>query len=154
MRRPARFWLALSIALNALLIGIVIGGGWMVAHRHGLSAPTRLRAAGDELSAAQQPRFRTLLQDTRKAGRPLLRQARQARAEAAAALVAQPFDQAALAQALARARAADLALRQQREEAVARFAATLSLEDRRTLAAGLRTNMLRGPRRQTPVTGR
>lgn len=147
MSRRARLWLILSLALNALLVGVVIGGGWMVAHQRGRPPAVKLRAAGDGLSPAQQPRFRTLLADTRSAGRPLLREARAARADAAMALVAPSYDATALAQALARARTADLALRQQREEAVARFAATLSVDDRRALAAGLRRGMLRGPRR-------
>lgn len=148
--RRSRLWLIVSLALNALLVGAVIGGGWMVTRGQDRPAATGLRAAGAGLSAGQQPRFRAMLVATRQGARPLARQARRARADAAAVLVAPTYDAAALAAALARARAADFTLRQQRENAVARFAGTLSLDDRRALAAGLRAGMLRGhphPRR-------
>ncbi|KQN06494.1 periplasmic heavy metal sensor [Sphingomonas sp. Leaf25] len=144
MTRSTWRWLMVSLALNALLLGALLGGGWMLARSPAPAPIARLRDAGNALSTAQQPRFRAMLRQARSANRPLLDRARRARADAAAALVAQPFDQAALAAALDRARVADLTLRQAREAAIIRFAATLSPDDRAALAAGLRTTMLRG----------
>ncbi len=144
-------WLIVSLALNALLLGAILGGGWMLTRVPTPAATSRLRDAGDGLSAAQQPRFRAMLRETRIANRALTDRARQARGEAAAALVAQPFDEATLAQALDRARDADLALRRAREAAMVRFAATLLPDDRAALAAGLRTTMLRGVARRPRV---
>ncbi|WP_230770278.1 periplasmic heavy metal sensor [Sphingomonas sp. Leaf4] len=139
-------WLMASLALNAVLLGALLGGGWMLARSPAPAPIARLREAGNALSAGQQPRFRAMLRDTRIANRPLLDRAQQARTQAATALVARPFDREALGGALGRARIADLALRQAREAAIVRFAATLSPDDRAALAAGLRTTMLRDGR--------
>ncbi len=148
---PTRWWLIASLALNALLLGAILGGGWMLTRAPALPATARLRDAGDRLSAVEQPRFRAMLRQTRIANRALVDRARRARAEAAAALVAQPFDEAALAQALDQARDADLALRRAREAAMVRFAATLSPDDRAALATGLRTTLLRGVARRSRI---
>ncbi|MDR6539749.1 periplasmic heavy metal sensor [Variovorax soli] len=152
-RSRLRTWMLLSVLLNAFLIGGVTGGAWWwwasvghaegAAHAAGTSAiqgplPQRgLRFAADGLAPAQRQAFRAGLRDVRREAADLARSSREGRTEVARLLAAPQLDRGAVEAALARTRAADLALRERVEGYVVGYAATLSPADRLTLVQGL-----------------
>ncbi|HTK00422.1 MAG TPA: periplasmic heavy metal sensor [Bordetella sp.] len=141
--RGWKFSLVGSLVLNAFLLGGIAGGAyqWLSAHRapETASAPhVALRFAADDLSAERQQQFLDAIKDARRQNREYARAGREARRDVLDLLAAPQLDRAALDAALARTRAADVALRAQVEGAVADFAATLSPEERMKFAAGLR----------------
>ena len=69
--------------------------------------------------------------------RPITRQARAERQAALLAFRAKPYDPAEVSKRLSAARALDAQARDTVEAALARFAATLSAEERSSLAEGL-----------------
>ncbi len=99
-----------------------------------------LLRAGDDLPPQIRGPYRAALRDAAEASRPKLAAARRARNEVAR-LMAQPnFDPAALTAALDRAREAEVDARSDVEAAMVKFAAGMTLQQRRILANGLREN--------------
>jgi len=138
-----RRWLIASLVLNVFLVGAVAGGGarWWLAER-GIAAaaePARsgLRHAADDLPAEQRRNFLVGLRNARRAAAEPLRVAREGRQDVLRLMRAPTFEADALAQTLARTRAADLAARERFEAAVVDFATTLSPAEREKLADGL-----------------
>jgi uncharacterized membrane protein len=142
--RSIRILLILSLTLNVFVVGALAGGAymWRRAEQAEPSSTAmvgggRLRLAGEKLSPEHRRPFRQALREARRASAVLIEQSRQGRAEAARLLTQPVVDQGAVRAALARARAADFALRARLEERVVAFAATLPPEERAVLAEGL-----------------
>lgn len=134
--RGFRIFVLSLLVLNTFLIGALAGGGltWI---RSTQTRVETLPLAGEQLPAGQKKAFRQALNDARKAERPSVLEAQQAKIDAASLLGQPTLDTAALSAALARARDADIALRARVEQRAVDFAATLSYDERRALAEGL-----------------
>lgn len=148
--RAIRGWVVASVALNVFLAGGIAGGAarwWYAEHSGGQhvasattpAAPKGLRFAADALRPAQRQVFRIGLRDVRRASAALAQASREGRVEAARLLAEPTLDRAAVDAALARTRAADVALRERIEQHVVDFAATLPPDDRATFVQGLVT---------------
>jgi uncharacterized membrane protein len=96
-----------------------------------------IRVAGSDLPRDERRAFRRALRDARLEMRPTAIAGRQARDDAATLLNAPTLDQARLGDALARIRAADIAIRAHVEARAISFAATLPPTDRAKLAQGI-----------------
>lgn len=145
-----------SVALNLFLLGAIAGGAyrWFAARHPAeatagarVAAPTALRFAAQGLSPERQRQFQEALQHARREARPLVQEARAGRRDVLRLVAAAQFDRAALDAALANTRAADRAVRERVEAAVAQFVATLTPAERTVFAQGL---TLRGQWRQPP----
>lgn len=135
---------AVSILLNIFLVSAVIGGAaWIQARRP--AATGSIRVAGAQLPPAQRRVFHEAMRDARREMQPSLAEGRQAREDAATLLRAPTLDPVALTAALARVRAADIAVRSHVEERAVAIAATLSPADRKTLAEGIVRKSDRSP---------
>jgi uncharacterized membrane protein len=142
--RTLRIVWIVSILANIFLLAAVVGGTVWLRAKHPMITAGSIRIAGAELPRDERRAFRTVLRETRRSMHPTVLAARQAREDAATLLRAPVLDQAALSAALARARVADVALREQLEARAVAFAATLPPADRARLADG----MLRRPEAQ------
>ena len=144
--RSLRITLIVSVLVNVFLLASIVGGvAWLHA-QHPLIGAGSLRIAGSELPPPERRAFRMALREARWRMRPVALAGRQARLDASQLLRAPVVDQVALAEALARARNADVAIREQLEGRAIAFAATLPQADRAKLADGL----LRRPGAQGP----
>lgn len=114
-----------SPLLNVVLAGALAGGAVWVRTRAPVIAAGSLRIAGSELPRAQRQAFRATIRKARRAKRAEVVESRDARADATALLRRPIVDQDAILAALARARAADMAVRTNVEESAVRFAATM-----------------------------
>ena len=149
-------WALASVALNLFLVGGIAGGAWRWWSGHaeaeraapvvqlapGASAPAApraLRFAADGLAPARRQAFRVGLREVRRQSADLVQASRDGRLETARLMAAPSFDRAAAEAALARTRAADIALRERVEGHVLAFAATLSPAERATFVQGLST---------------
>ena len=136
-----RRWLVASLVVNVFLVGAVAGGAarWWLAERSVAAAepPRGLRHAADDLPAEQRRSFLIGLRTARRAVAEPLQVAREGRQEVLRLMREPRFEAEAVAQTLARTRAADLAARERFEAAVLDFAATLSPAERQKLADGL-----------------
>jgi uncharacterized membrane protein len=136
-----RRWLVASLVVNVFLVGAVAGGAarWWLAERSvaATDPPRGLRHAADDLPAEQRRSFLIGLRTARRAVAEPLQVAREGRQEVLRLLREPRFEAEAVAQTLARTRAADMAARERFEAAVLDFAATLSPAERQKLADGL-----------------
>ncbi len=150
--------LVVSVALNLFLAGLIVGGA-VVARRVSEMRPpalagqnrTPLWRAGDDLPLPKRRAFRQMFRQAGLDTRDDIRQSRAIRREAIAALEADSFDAKAVTARMNSARQMDTAARGQVEARIMDFAATLTPEERRVLAAGLRRAMagqLREPLRR------
>lgn len=135
--RTLKIICVVSILLNIFLLGAAIGGAAWVKARHPMIGVGSIRVAGSALPPDERRAFRQALREARLEMRPTAMAGRQARAEAAALLSAPTLDQAKLADALARIRAADVAIRAHVEERAIAFAAMLPPDERAKLAEGI-----------------
>ncbi len=135
--RTLKIACALSVLFNIFLVAAVVGGAAWLRASHPMISAGSIRLAGAELPFPERHAFRAALHETHRAMRPVALVRLQARQDAAALLRAPVLDQAALSAALARARAADLAMRERLEARAVSFAATLPPADRAKLADGL-----------------
>jgi hypothetical protein len=143
--RGIRIALALSLALNLLILGLV-GGALLALGPRGGDDDPRLRALGlgpFALALSREDRDglrdridRDAIRGERRALGASLLQLRQA-------LLAEPFDRAAAEAALARSRAAAEALQGHGHAALLDQIATMSAADRAALAARLETALRR-----------
>lgn len=143
--------LTISLILNILVAGIVAGAIWRWQRgdlgRLGASRQTgRLLAAADVLQPEHRRAYRHALRTVRDNSHDLIATARAARREAAAAFLADTFDQGAVAKALAKARTADFALRARAEAAVLDVTAGLPVSERQRLGNALKRS---GPFQQS-----
>jgi len=136
-----RRWLIASLVLNVFIVGAVAGGAarwWFTERSVAAAEPSRgLRHAADDLPAEQRRSFLVGLRNARRAVAEPLQAAREGRQEVLRLLRGPRFEADAVAQTLARTRAADMAARERFEAAVVDFATTLSPPDRQKLADGL-----------------
>jgi len=134
-------WLIVSLVINVFVVGAVAGGAarWWLAERSVAAAepPRGLRHAADDLAAEQRRSFLLGLRNARRAVAEPLQTAREGRQEVLRLMREPRFEAEAVAQTLARTRAADIAARERFEAAVVDFASTLSPADRQKLADGL-----------------
>lgn len=156
MDRRLTLLLAASLLVNVFAAG-ALGGGLLMLSRQGArphaSQPHRPVAdAGAALPPPDRGRFTHLMRQLVRDNRDLVRIARENR-ETAADLFVQPrFDADAVNAALQRARDADLALRTRIETGAVGFAATLPIDERAILGAGLaRGGPLRHPTEHLPA---
>lgn len=150
-----RLLLIVSLVLNIFLLsmGGALAYGWHNNFGLGLRGGWRMRAA-DALPADHAQAFRGAMRETVFAARPLAREGRLARADAARLFVQPNYDAPAIKAALARARTADVTLRGRIEEQVVDFAATLPMPERQAMAETLRRGPFRQPaRKRAPAPG-
>ncbi|WP_426131261.1 periplasmic heavy metal sensor [Pararhizobium sp. PWRC1-1] len=143
-----RLYLMLSVFLNIFLLATVAAGALWLNGEHRMIFAGALRVAGSELPAEARLAFRAALREARKNKGERLVEARQDRLEAARLLREPAVDQAAIIEALAKARAADAIVRAAVEERAVSFASTLSPEQRSKLADAIEQRA----RRRTEAT--
>ncbi|MDR5762015.1 periplasmic heavy metal sensor [Caballeronia sp. LZ035] len=142
-----------SIVLNVFLLGSLVGGAYylsgpLVQQVCKVAAPPRgMGFAAADLSPERKKQLRQALRQMRLANQPLIRESREGRIEIAHLLAAQTFDRQALDDALARTRQADVAMRGLTEDTVAKFASTLTLDERLKMVGAMERN---GPLRNVP----
>jgi len=140
-----RISLIVSVILNLFLAGALIAG--IISLRTGgrMINAGSLRIAGAELPFAERRPFRAALRQARREMRPVIMNARAARAEAAALLRQPTIDQRAVVAALDRARDDDTQVRAAVERRAVTYAATLPPADRAKLADAMqqRANKVR-----------
>jgi uncharacterized membrane protein len=144
-RRALAITLFVSLAVNLFVIGAVIGGLVVGQHlRAGRPVGGRggqpLMVAADTLPPEHRRAYRQLLRSQAQEVGTELRQARAARAQAWTQLGQDPVPAPAIKQALAEARAQEIAARSQIEGQIVDFAATLPAAERAQLAQGLARN--------------
>jgi len=137
--RPLKIALAASVLLNIFLVAALIGGAALIHRRGGGDiGPRSLRVAGAELPRDARHAFRRRLREARLAAGPQIVASQLARRRAAALLEQRVLDRAALEDALAKARAADFAVRAQTEAGAVDFISRLAPADRMRLAEAMR----------------
>lgn len=135
--------LFISLAVNLFAIGAVVGG-LVIGVRMAESREDALRpgpppifSAASALPEARQDAYRQALRgEAREVGRSLMR-AGEARRAAWSDIAAEPYDPAAVRQALAGAQAMEAQARSRLENRVVDFAADLTPEERQALAQAL-----------------
>lgn len=148
--RPRTIVLAISLALNAFLVGAAVGGAYMWHAsgplRSGISARGGLGVAAETLPVEERKTFRRMLMRARKEAASDIAAARAGRLELAQLMVADPLNRQAVDAQLSAIRQSDMALRGRLERAVVDFAETLTPAERKSFVEGLRGHgaMLRG----------
>jgi uncharacterized membrane protein len=150
---------AVSLVLNVFLLGAIAGGAYWLsgpfAQKRTEAAQQQqqrgIRFAAADLSPERQRQLREALRKTRRESVPLIRDARDGRIDLAHILAAPDFDRQALDAALARTRAADVAVRARIEGTVADFASTLTPDERLKLVGAMERY---GPLRAVPADER
>lgn len=141
--------LLLSIALNLVVVGLVVGALWRV------DGPGRARDGGPPLAAFGRPYIAALPQEDRHALRALLRSdlrpdlpdraARRALYDAViASLRADPFDAEALARAAGEQARVSVAFQQSAQAAWVRYVSGMSPSERLAYAAAVEDVLERG----------
>ncbi|MDQ0456401.1 periplasmic heavy metal sensor [Rhizobium paknamense] len=125
------------LVFNTFLISALAGAGIFYIQQDPPLPVSRLPLAGEQLSGDDKTAFQGALADERRKLRSLGLEARQARIEAASLMGQPDLNKVALADALKRARDAELALRQGVEQRAVDFVANLTLDQRRRLSEGL-----------------
>lgn len=156
--RALRTLLICSLVLNIFVISGVVGVAltWqrtaaqrpLTAIGAGLGRPARLRQAAMQLSPEYRRELRQTLRRTIQSLQPMMADARTARQDAGALLAAPTLDRPKLEAAMARARAADIAIRTRIETEVAAFVAGLPPGERAKLSdalAGLPVRPIQAP---------
>jgi uncharacterized membrane protein len=139
--RSSRTLLALSLAVNMLLIGAGVGAAamWHWGKHPAPASPQRgLWLAAKDLSPDQRKTFRQMLAEARREVRADTESARASRQEVARLLMQEKVDTAAINAELVKIRGADAILRARLEQTVISFAETLSVADREIFVDGLR----------------
>ena len=149
MSARLRLLLIVSLIVNAFLLSAAgaLAYGWHRTFGLGLRGGWRMHVA-DVLPADQARAFRATMRETVTASRPLIREGRLARADAAQLFVKPNYDRAGIKAALARARTADVTLRGRVEDQLVDFAATLPVNERQAMADALRRGPFRQPQRK------
>lgn len=136
--RALKIALALSVAVNLLVLCAAIAAAWVLASRWPAERPGERRESAMAIVAglddAREAEVRERLRASALTARPDFRAARQARREAIDLAGAETFDRAAVEAALARSRTAELNGRATLEAGLVETLAGLEAEDRRRLA--------------------
>lgn len=141
-RKTLLIVLFVSLAVNLFLVGGVIGG-LVVGQRLRPDRPPMARmnqpvwAAAQVLSPEQARAYRTMLRGEGMEARTVMRESREARAQAWRTLGAEPFDPAMTKQRLAQVRDREAATRGEIDGRIVDFAASLTPPERQKLAAAL-----------------
>jgi uncharacterized membrane protein len=142
--------LVISLALNLFLVGLgvgalVFGGGQRGAETQAAAGPRRapLWAAGRALSEAHRQGYRQALAQATREARPDLIESRRLKRQAFDAMANTPYDAAAVAADLERARALEFKARSRLEQSITAYAATLPPDERAALSESLRAVMAR-----------
>jgi len=154
---PRLRWLLIaSLALNLVLVTAV--STWAVVHRlHAGSGPMAssgmpsLRALQRHLGEDERQRLRAALEQHRGDFREQARQARRARADVERALLAEPFDRAALEDAMLRSREHGSGLAGHAHQAIADLADSMDREGRQRLVQAMRQASERAHHRERRV---
>ncbi|WP_019517652.1 periplasmic heavy metal sensor [Sphingomonas sp. Mn802worker] len=139
-----RIALIVSVMLNLFLAGALVAGYASLRTGKRMVGAGSLRIAGAELPLDERRQFRQALRQTRRSLRPTIEASRAAKTAGADLLRQTPVDQAAVAAALARARAADSAVRAAMEQRAIVFAAGLPAADRAKLADAMARRSAKG----------
>lgn len=136
MSNRVRLLLVLSLAANLFLGGVVVAGAtrWLADRDGSLMIDTAPAQRPDELTQARRRELNRVILTAAREGRPHWRELRAARREAAALFAANPYDPAAVAAQLRRARLLELDLRGRTEAAVVGYGSGLSAEERAAVA--------------------
>lgn len=132
--------LAVSLLFNVFLIGGAVGGfyQWHSQAKPALVLPQHgVRQVMLQLPPAKRHQLRQLLRQTRDDNQALIIDSRQARLDVVRQLQAPNLDRAALDSNLNKAREADIVLRAKVDANLADFAASLTPQERQTLAESL-----------------
>ena len=160
-RRQLIVVLVASVVLNVFLVGAAVAY-LMLGPKlgHASHAHAQAIAAAERLDPEHRQPYRQMLKQQGRAAKPLFREAKLARRDAASLFAAQTYDRAAVAAALDRSRRAEFQGRAQLENAMLDFAAGLTPRERAALAVTLRRGLVgkgRPPRddrrRPGPTTG-
>jgi uncharacterized membrane protein len=136
--------LVISVALNLFLGGLIVGGSVVARRLAELQPPPAagqrlpLWRAADELPPPKRRAYRQMFRQAAMETREPVLQSRALRRDAIAALESPTYDAEAVVTAMGKARAKDMEARSEVEARIMRFAATLTPEERKVLAAGLR----------------
>jgi uncharacterized membrane protein len=153
--RTLRWALILSLALNLIIIGMVAGTAYRFAGGHGARGGAHAYAAPYLMALPQDERralFRAMRRDL--AHKPFSREERRAQyARVLAALRAQPFDQAALAELLQEQQRAAVEMQAHGHAAWLDRIAQMDPTARRAYADRLEEVLKRGPRRERRKPG-
>lgn len=134
---PRWLWwtLAVSVAVNMVIIGFIVGAAW---RWHAFDGSRRLDRFAEQLPPAKREPMLSAMRETRAALRPLRRARRAARRALADVIRAERFDRAAYAAASETYLDAVTALRRAELAALPRFAEQLDTRERRALIRMLR----------------
>jgi uncharacterized membrane protein len=137
--RRLLFVLAVSLALNCLAAGYLIGRGAASLPPPPAPSPAAANANGfgerlKQLPAAERQKFHSAMQPERAAIRQAHEDLMQARAHLAQVMAAEPYDPEQMRQAFAEVRAKAETLQSRVQDATAQALAALSAESRRRLA--------------------
>jgi uncharacterized membrane protein len=151
MTARVRWLLVASLALN--LVFATALGTWLLTHRmHGGSGSMwstgfpSPRALHRHLHEAERVQLREALEQHRPAFRQQARQARKARKDVQRALLAEPFQRAALEEAMQRVRLHSGGLAEHAQQAIVDLAAGMDSDGRQRLAEALRRGDRQHPR--------
>lgn len=154
-RRVLLIALFISLAVNLFTVGAVVGGLAVAsrtppavrANPNARPGPALWAAAG-ALDPEQRREFRHVLREQGPITNQRLRAARQARRDAWALMAREPFDAAAVNQALDQARAAEMAARRDVEHRIVEFSGRLPPGARARFAERLTPSDGEGPQPQ------
>lgn len=138
--RTVKILLGVSMAANIFLVGAGIGAGIAGVRMFRDRMPNRPPAvwqAASGLPDNERAMLRQALRERAQAAAPHIREARQARREAAELIARADYDPAAVQAALGRAREAEQKAREQVDTGVIGLIPKLTPEQRRVLADGL-----------------
>mgnify|MGYP001809989488 CR=1 FL=1 len=150
--------LIVSVALNLFLGGLIVGGSVVARRLADLQSPPvagqrlPLWRAADELPPPKRRAYRQMFRQSTLDTREPILQSRAMRREAIAALEGPDYDAEAAVRAMGQARAKDMQARSEVEARIMRFAATLTPDERKVLATGLR-RALAGQLRDPAIPG-
>jgi len=136
-KSPRWMWwtLALSVTINMVIIGFVIGAAW---RWHAFDGPRRFDRFAEQLPPAKREPMLNAMRETREALRPLRRMRRAARRALGEVMRAERFDRTAYEAASETYLEAVAALRRAELAALPRLAEQLDMQERRALIRMLR----------------
>jgi uncharacterized membrane protein len=133
---PRWIWIALivSLGLNLLVAGVIGAAYWQLTYAAGTGPQPggRLAAFSRTLPEERGAELRRMASNLQPAIRPLRREVRRARREAARLFTSDPFDRAAFLDAYARLLVSEQRLREGYRDMLAELGANLTADERRS----------------------
>lgn len=155
-KKNVSVWLVISFAVNALLIGLIIGGG--LGNRRIDKDQSRIMGGGeaqlamgitDAMTGQEKAAFQKAIRIAYLESRNKREALNAARSELNRQLIADPYDQAAVEAAFERLRAADIDVKLSLHQELAGQFGALSLEQRQAIMKSLQSGRrFSGPRRR------